>query len=130
MRSLRSHISFVLALGLMIGLLWQTTTIIHFYLNRESIAAEHCINKNNPEKPDCKGQCHLQSQLEQASTAQEKSVDGVPIGGGSVLFLLFKTENNPSLFTAPPALSWPVRHKIGEVVTFYKDIFHPPRFAV
>jgi len=110
--------------------MWQTTTIIHFYLNRESIAAEHCINKNNPEKPDCKGQCHLQSQLEQVNTIQEKPVDGVTIGGGSVLFLLFKTEINPSLFSPRTALSWPVQLKIGEVLNFYGDIFHPPRLAV
>jgi len=42
----------------------KTALFIWFKVNQDAIAAELCINKENEKRPDCKGCCVLNEQLE------------------------------------------------------------------
>ena len=44
------------------SIIWKTVSVIHFYINQDAIAEEHCVNKEKPEL-NCHGQCHLQEVL-------------------------------------------------------------------
>lgn len=56
--------------------LYKSGVIIHFYLNRDRIAKENCIQKSNPNNC-CKGTCQLNQEL--AKVNQPESPTEKPI---------------------------------------------------
>lgn len=127
MRGFRSYISLCLVLGMTIALFWQTATIIHFYLNRESIAETHCINKENPKKPGCKGQCHLKAQLEKSRPEHDSESGILPQIETSMFLLMFAPqESADETLTLNKKCSNSAQKK-SYLENFETDIFHPPK---
>lgn len=47
------------------------TPYVNYYLNKDKIASEQCVNKDQPEM-ECEGQCYLKSQVIKASEEESK----------------------------------------------------------
>ena len=48
--------------AILVASVWQATTVIHFYVNQDSIEKEFCENLDKPEM-NCHGHCHLKKKL-------------------------------------------------------------------
>lgn len=98
MNQLRTYISLLLVMGIFVGTLWQTLTVVHFYFYQDSITAEHCINKDKPAL-NCKGKCHLKEQLTKTNPDQNKNlVNSKIVKSGLILFAFFNSTSD-KIFT-------------------------------
>lgn len=50
---------------------YHSLMYLNYYLNKAYYANVLCENKDNPEKPDCNGKCHLKKQLDQQKPVQK-----------------------------------------------------------
>ena len=130
MRKYQSYISLILVIGLFFGLFHQTATIIHFYMNQDEIAAEHCVNKNNPEKKSCHGQCHLKAELKASSPDQNENNDGVTTLRTSILVFMFAPVSAGYYSLEAEKNNWINLNTPGTPCTFHSEIFHPPQNVV
>lgn len=51
----------------------QTFVITNFYVHRDAIANEFCVNKSKPQL-HCNGSCHLRNQISKTTTSNEKTI--------------------------------------------------------
>lgn len=126
----RKHISFLLIGAFLVGMLWQTVTIVHFYLNRQEIAETYCVNKDKPET-NCKGQCHLNKQLEKTEpTGQAEQEQQQPEAKSPLVFLLVFAETDyADNFNEDKLNQWRTSHEEGETSDFLSEHFQPPRYC-
>lgn len=123
----RQHISIALTSAFILGMIWQSVTIANFYINRETIAEEHCVNKNNPENSNCKGQCHLKKQLEASTPDQEENQEGPAPSKTSVLLLVFAETGNSEAYENKDSERLTFPPELNPTSEFNSDIFTPPR---
>lgn len=93
MRKWRAYISLFMLVGLSLTTIYQSTVIVHFYINQEEIIANHCINKDLPEL-NCKGKCHLKAELQ--TVFPEQATDTIPQqrAESALIFFGFISPNN------------------------------------
>lgn len=128
MFSFKQHISIALTAALVFGMLWQTYTVIDFYMNREAITQEHCVNKDKPEL-DCKGQCHLQKQLEAATPDQDKKAESNGTSKPAMLLFVF-AQKMDDLSSNEPNLEKQIFNPITEPTRHYSaSVFNPPQWV-
>ena len=127
MSQFKAHISFVLALTLIIGTLWQTYTVVHFYMNRDAITEAYCVNKDQPSL-NCKGQCHLKKQLEASTPDQEETQQTGTTKTSILLFVFAKTDEEVNFDNA----FVDQKHYPYELIAtnhFVSQIYHPPKIS-
>jgi hypothetical protein len=126
MLKLKEHISLALVTTLIIGAVWQTFTVLHFYMNQEAITETHCVNKDKPEL-NCNGQCHLQKLLEASTPDQEETKTTTSLKASLLVFVFAQTTE---------AISWDETKRIqkhdsndlNKTHEFVAEVFNPPQF--
>lgn len=75
---LKNLIGYTLVVALLAPIVMRDVVLIHFYLNRDRIAKELCVEKENA-KSCCKGTCQLNKEL--GKVTEETSQDQLPATG-------------------------------------------------
>jgi hypothetical protein len=75
MSQFRQHINLALTVALLIGAVWQTFTVVNFYMNQEEIIEAHYINQDKPDL-NAKEQDYLKEQLSDTIPEQETTKSG------------------------------------------------------
>lgn len=108
MQGILKHISFLLAVVFLAGLVCQTSAVLHFYLNRDSIAI-NCENKDKPEMK-CHGKCQLEKKLVAQNPSEKNKTTSIP----ALQFWLYAVEEMvPLKLITPQILSadnFSIRH--------------------
>lgn len=68
---MKQALSVLIAAAMLAYAIEPVSILLHFYLNRASIAQTLCENRNNPSL-HCEGKCYLKKQLERASEEQQQ----------------------------------------------------------
>lgn len=128
MFNFKQHISIGLTAALVFGMLWQTYTVIDFYMNREAITQEHCINKDKPEL-DCKGQCHLKQQLEAATPDQDEKNESNGTSKPAMLLFVF-AQNMDDISSNEQGIEKQIFNPSIESTSDYNaSVFNPPQWV-
>lgn len=122
----KEHMSIALVTALFIGTVWQTFTVVNFYINQEAIIEAHCINKDQPDL-NCKGQCHLKKQLEASTPDQEETKTTTSAKTSILLFVFAKTHED---------ISWDENirgqkyfpQKLNQTQDYISEVFNPPQY--
>ena len=104
--------------------------LIHYKINKNYIAQEHCIYKDQVENT-CQGKCYLKDQLAQTETKTEGSSPIPYLESREVL--LFYTSPLPLHFIKKPInfqSNWQKHQNQLYSSFFIEDIFHPPEVIV
>ncbi len=111
----------------MIGLVWQSAIVVHFYANRAEIAAEHCVNKKVTES-NCEGSCHLKKQLQPTVAANTTIPAEELLHHTGLLTFSFYSEAAP-IKIASPYFSTAVNTNLSveKTARFCGTIFQPPQ---
>lgn len=122
MNFLRTYLAVFLVSVFSIGMVYQTTTVVHFYFNQAEITEKFCENKSQPEKK-CHGKCHLNKQLNIKTSDEQKDVQ-VNIEG--ISFWLFALEileevRLPELFSK--------RQDLADNLFFRLKTYNPSSFV-
>ncbi|NOQ75010.1 MAG: hypothetical protein GQ574_23555 [Crocinitomix sp.] len=125
MSRFKQHISIVLIALMLIGMVWQSFTLVHFYMNRAEIAEAYCVNKDKPDL-NCNGQCHLKKQLEAAIPDQEESTTTQPSQTSILLFVFAETHQVASC-DCPVHEEKQYPDGLNETKDFVSEIYHPPQ---
>ena len=101
--------------------------IMHFELNREYIAKNLCVKKDEANNC-CKGSCHLNKKLEEEDKKEQKS----PLQSliKEVEIQLFSQEINFSFFNCEIELNHFVAYFFTKSIKVVPSIFHPPELFV
>ncbi len=125
-----SELKKLIAILFLFVILVQSTSklwvIGSFYLNREFIAENICINRFDA-IPVCKGQCYLKKELKQSDTRDEKLPD-VKIKDIQ-LFCQQKSLLENAIYSEPEQIQNP-----NYCINFYSSnfsssVFHPPQYV-
>ncbi|NEN22609.1 hypothetical protein G3O08_03705 [Cryomorpha ignava] len=115
---------FSLILVLITQSISTSLTLLNFEINRETITALFCINKEKPEL-HCNGKCYLEKQIK----ADEESHSEKPQSRVEFLNLVFTITPSETEFLAQ--IATPVTHNFGYIIPHYSSafysIFHPPQ---
>ncbi|MFT5821380.1 MAG: hypothetical protein ACI8ZM_002633 [Crocinitomix sp.] len=127
MSQLKQHISIALLAIMLIGMLWQTFIVVHFYMNQEAIIEAHCVNKDKPDL-NCKGQCHLKKQLKTAVPDQEdpKSTQSSKT---SILMFVYAETNDVTTCQCPEHQKTQYPDGFNETRDYVSEVFNPPQFV-
>ena len=123
----REHISIVFTAALVFGMLWQTFIVIDFYINRETITEEHCVNIDKPEM-NCKGQCHLKKQLEAATPEQSKKTESTSSSKTSLLILVYADTRDQADAVNDLHLKGEFPETLIRTNAYSSDILDPPQW--
>jgi hypothetical protein len=123
---LRKLFPIVLIISFAFQCLSSFTVLVDFYINREYIAENICVNRFEA-IPICKGQCYLDKQLkkteknEKKTTSQkEKEVQNLPLSPLSIEVF----ENG--YYTESKVI---VKHQTNIQFSLIDSVFHPPQFS-
>lgn len=128
MQQFKQHISIALTTAFVFGMLWQTFTIINFYINRETITEEHCVNKNKPES-NCKGQCHLEKQLEVSTPDQEETKKTNGSTKTSFLLLVFASPQHDSGINSIDFQKPNFKGNVKNTESYHATLLDPPQMT-
>lgn len=101
--------------------------ISSFYINRNYIAKELCINRFDT-VPVCKGTCYLEKKIAENQKKEQK----IPNAKEKEIQLYFSPETSISYhLTVPIASSKSIAAKRDDSLksSFFYSIFHPPKLA-
>lgn len=102
----------------------QVWVVANFYINREEIIAESCVQRNKP-KNCCQGSCQLEASLQKVNQASTEAGTQPTI---SIQNFEFFSELIP-VEVANPAKTQPLIFSASAVKTtigYLPDISHPP----
>lgn len=123
---LKKIFAIVLVLVLSIQCTWKLWTVLAFYLNRDYISKNVCINRFDS-IPLCKGSCYLKTELRKAEKQEQKFPN---LKQKEVLNFFFegylKTDMN--------LVSWVMNYNIQCNIHFHPNdhiysVFHPPQMV-
>ena len=101
---------------------------LNYFLNQAYYANVLCENKDNPEKPECNGKCHLKKQLDQQKPVQETSPFSKAISISFYPEILAILLNN---FQCNNILKQDKSFKISYLILlsnpYLQRVFHPPK---
>lgn len=120
----------MLVLGILVQSLGKLILLANYFLNKESITLNFCVNKNKP-KLHCNGKCHLKKQLDNVEEKgkEQKQAPNYLKEKTEVLYFQKKSPYaffNKSLFDKDHKLN--KNRKQFYSFSFLTDIFHPPKF--
>ncbi len=127
MSKFKQHISIALTTAMLIGMVWQTFTVVHFYMNQDEIIEAHCINKDKPDL-NCKGQCHLKKQMDAAVPDQDLSKTTQSSKASILLFVFADTDETVSC-DCPVHEEKQYPSRVNETSDFVSEVFNPPQFT-
>ena len=87
----------------------------------------YVINKENPKKPGCKGQCHLKAQLEKSRPEHDSESGILPQIETSMFLLMFAPQESAGETLTLNKKCSNSAQKKSYLENFETDIFHPPK---
>jgi hypothetical protein len=105
----------------------QLYIITAFIVNRDYIAANHCVNRFK-EKSECEGKCHLTKELKENEERQEQQLPELNKTEFQ-LFSVVENFNNPSNLCTELSSQYNITSKALLPTDFIFSVFHPPQQA-
>jgi len=127
LKHFKSHISLLLVFAFMLGVIWQSSLVVNFYINRAEVTEKFCVNKDKP-KMNCHGKCHLKKQLEK--TTVEKPQQSQKLNLTTFLFLGNLSSNQILIVSEAASELLKINFDGGNENSFTSKTFLPPDFSV
>jgi hypothetical protein len=128
MLKFKQHISIALTVAMLIGMLWQTFTVVHFYINQDEIIEAHCVNKDKPDL-NCKGQCHLKQQLETTTSLEQEESKTTRSSKTSILLFVFAETHDEASCACIEHHKNNYPNELYETNNYIPEVFTPPKFV-
>jgi len=124
----QKFISLLLVLAFMSYQSYHSLVYLNYFVNYDYFVNVLCENKDNPEKPNCNGKCHLNKQLKQQKPPQEdhpfsKSLS--TIFYPEILAILLQKINGNHSDQIQNNYACPLG--IKTINPFIGEVFHPPK---
>jgi len=120
-------LSFILVLSFFSYQSYHSLIYMNYIVNKNHFANVLCENKDNPEKQDCNGKCHLKKQLDKQKPVEDKhpfSKTMVINFYPDLLAVLLDSCDRVNQFKISYTIMLPRKHSVLD--NHIRDIFHPP----